>query len=103
MNLLILGLVIGSISVTFALQNFFSVTVSFLVWDITASLALIVLVSILSGLLVATLFTIPKSIRKAFTISRLKKENKKMKKELDLLANKNEEAKVVIPAEDKVL
>jgi len=104
MNLLILSLIIGSISVVFAIQNVFSVTVSFLFWDITASLSLIVLISVLVGLLIAVLLIVPRNIKNAFTISRLKKENKKMKKEFDLLKEKEEKiVKVVTPVEDKVL
>ena len=89
---LILGSIIGLISLIFALQNVFSVTVTFFTWDITASLSLVVLVSIVSGFIVATLLYLPQKIKSAFTISKLKRENKKIQKELDLLKKKEEEA-----------
>lgn len=87
---LIFGLLLGAVSVIFALQNVFTVTVTFLAWNITASLALLIVASILIGIIVATLFTLPKSIKDTFAVSKLLKENKKLKDELDAVTIKKE-------------
>jgi len=86
---LILGLIIGALSVIFALQNVFSVTVSFLTWNLTASLALIISIALLLGLVVGILFTLPESIKNSFAISRLSKENKKLVDELEKEKSEN--------------
>lgn len=81
---LIFGLIIGALSVVFALQNVFPVTVNFLNWDLTASLALIVSISIFAGFVIGILITAPSSIVKTFAISRLQKENKKLAEESEI-------------------
>jgi uncharacterized integral membrane protein len=73
---LILGLVIGGLSVMFALQNIFPVTVTFLAWEITSSLALLIAISIIVGLVISALISIPGAISNAMTISGLRKENR---------------------------
>jgi uncharacterized integral membrane protein len=80
---LVLGLVMGAVSVIFALQNNFPVTVTFLGSDFTSSLAVITVLSILAGIIITLLFSLPGAIRNSFLISRLKKENKKMFDELE--------------------
>lgn len=75
---LILGLIVGAASVIFALQNIFPVTVVFLAWEVTASLAVLIALSILVGIILCALLSIPESISNALEISRLKKENKKL-------------------------
>ncbi len=75
---LILGLLIGGLSVIFALQNVFPVTVNFLVWDLTASLAVIVSLSVVVGVIVSVLLSIPDALRNSVTIARLHKENKRL-------------------------
>lgn len=80
---LLLGLVVGGLSVVFAVQNVFPVTVTFLVWEITASLALIVALSVLAGLLIGALVSIPGAISNAMTVSNLRKENQRLAQERD--------------------
>ena len=92
---LIFGLFVGAISVIFALQNVFPVTITFLAWDITASLALVIAVSILMGLVIAVLLTLPESIRRSFVISRLQKENQKLKDDAEVVVINTAETVVV--------
>ncbi len=99
---LILGLVVGAISVVFALQNVFPVTVTFFAWDITGSLALIIAFSLLAGLLIAALLSIPEAVRSAFLILNLKKENKKLTEEIAQLRIQKETV-VVTPVETVVV
>lgn len=86
---LILGLIIGAISVIFALQNIFLVTVTFMAWELTTPLALIIAIAILTGLLIGIIFSIPEFIKNTFVVSNLKKENKKLSDELELAHKKN--------------
>ena len=79
---LIFGLIIGAVSVIFALQNIFPVTVTFLAWNLTASLAVIIVVSLFVGVIISSLLSIPGAIRSSLAISKLKKENKKLSDDL---------------------
>lgn len=78
-----MGLILGAAGVIFALQNVFPVTVTFLGWEMTASLAVIVILSLILGVLTSILMTVPGAIENYFTISQLKRENKKLIKEVN--------------------
>lgn len=78
---LITGLLIGAAAVVFALQNIFTVTVTFLGWELTASLAVLIILAVVVGALITALLTIPGAIKNSFVISVLKKENKKLHEE----------------------
>ncbi len=99
---LILGLIVGAVSVVFAFQNVFPVTVTFFAWNITGSLALIIAFSLLSGLLIAALLSIPEAVRSTFLILNLKKENKKLTEELEQLKNQKETV-VITPVETQTV
>ena len=79
---LITGLILGAAGVIFAFQNVFPVTVTFLGWELSASLAVIVILSLIIGALTSILMTVPGAIQNYFTISHLKRENKKLVKEV---------------------
>ena len=76
---LILGLLIGATAVVFAFQNIFQVTVTFMTWELTSSLAVIIILALLTGALISTLMTLPGAIKNSFIISKLKRENGKLK------------------------
>lgn len=80
--LFILGLVLGGIAVVFALQNVALVTVTFFSWHIEGSLAMILILSIISGILITLLLLLPGTIQTSLTLRRLKKETKKLEEEL---------------------
>ncbi len=92
---LILGLIIGGATVIFALQNVFTVTVTFLSWELTASLAILIILSVLVGVLISLLMTIPGTIKNSFVIGKLKRENKKLTEELATAHQATTEVKVV--------
>ncbi len=92
---LILGLVVGGLSVIFALQNVFPVTVTFLSWEITASLALLIAISVLVGLVIAALVSIPGAIANAMTISALRKENKRLNDDLHSVSRSDAQTVIV--------
>lgn len=79
---LFLGLVLGGFGVVFAFQNNFEVTVTFLGWELTGSLAVVIVISLLVGVVISVLMTMPRAIKNYFVISGLKKENNRLAKEL---------------------
>lgn len=80
--LFIVGLVLGAVSVIFALQNIAIITVSFFSWQITGSLALILSLALAMGLLIAILLILPESIANYFRYRKLIKENINLAEEL---------------------
>lgn len=94
---LIFGLIIGALSVIFAFQNIFPVTITFLVWHITASLALLISLSILIGISICYLLSIPESLKNSFAISKLKSENKKLEEKIEMTQKINNEAIISTP------
>ncbi len=77
-----LGLLLGAVAVMFALQNTFEVTVTFFTWTMTGSLALILILTIVAGMLVALLGTFPKSIRDSMQNRRALREIRALKEEI---------------------
>lgn len=80
--LLILALIVAIIAVIFAVQNAASITVSFLVWQFGASLALVLLLAVAVGVLLALLVTAPGNIRNSWNLSRLKKRVSELETEV---------------------
>ena len=80
--LFIIGLLLGAVSVVFALQNIASVTVIFFAWELTGSLALIILIALLTGILITLLLLLPESISTYFSYRRLQKANAVLAEEL---------------------
>ena len=80
---LIIGLILGAGVVIFAAQNFEPVMVSFLGWSFEGSIALIVILALLAGVIISMLFSIPSFIRNALAESKLKGHNEALRRELD--------------------
>jgi putative membrane protein len=70
----IIALLISIIAVVFALQNLAAVTVSFFIWSIHGSLALVLLVSMAAGVLISLLASLPGLIRARWTVSAQRKK-----------------------------
>lgn len=79
---LILGALLGAVSVIFVLQNITPITVSFFAWQIEGSLAIILFLALLSGMFITLLMFLPGFIRDEFRFSALKKQNKDLENEL---------------------
>jgi uncharacterized integral membrane protein len=60
---IIVALVIAGVAIVFALQNITAVTVTFLFWNLHASLALVLLLSVVVGVLISLLSSLPGLIR----------------------------------------
>ena len=78
---LIGGLVLGALSVIFALQNVAVVTVTFLSWQITGPLAFILLGTLVSGGVISLLVLLPSVIRDEMLFSVLRSERDELRKE----------------------
>lgn len=72
----------------FALQNTEMVALTFLGWQFTSSLALLVLVTLTTGVLITLLVSLPSYLATSFRIMGLKKDNKRL---LEELASRKEE------------
>lgn len=95
MIFLVIGLLVGGIAVIFILQNIIPITVHFFNWEMQGSLALILILSILTGAVLSALSCLPDMINNYFEINNLKKRVKELeaqadnyKKSLDELSRK---------------
>lgn len=81
--LFIIGLLIGAAVVLFILQNIIPITVTFLVWQFTGTVALLVLFAAVAGILIGLLLALPALVSKGFQYSSLKKQTKKLAEDLE--------------------
>ena len=79
--ILILGIALGAASVIFILENSAVVALTFLQWHFVTSIALVVILSMLVGVLLALIFTLPGAIGSSFKMRRLSKHNELLAKE----------------------
>ena len=76
----IVGLILGVIVVIFVLQNVIPVSVVFLGWHFNGSLALILLLAILLGMVISWLLSLPDMLK----LSDLMSHNKRLQKDLEI-------------------
>ncbi len=79
----LIGILIGVIGIIFAAQNPAVVHVEFLAWNINGSLAIIIFLALLAGMLIGVLIFIPAAIHDSKLFSYLKRHNKKLTAELE--------------------
>ncbi len=101
--LFIVGLLLGAVSVIFALQNIAVITVTFFSWQLTGSLALILLLAIASGVCITTFLLLPEFISNYFKYRALIKENEKVREELRKQKELTVFAKNTPPPEEKII
>jgi uncharacterized integral membrane protein len=82
---MIVGIVLGAVTVIFALQNVAPITVSFFSWHITGSLSVVLFSTLVAGAVVSLLFSVPEAIRNYMLFRNLKKQNKVLQDELAAL------------------
>lgn len=80
---LIIGLLIGAAAVVFILQNVTTVSVVFFAWQLNGSLALVLLLAIIAGILITMLFLLPTIVANRFLVGSLRKQNKKLQADLN--------------------
>ena len=78
---LIFGVILGGMSVVFALQNSAAVTVQFMGDDIPAPLALVLLGTILSGVLMTLFVLMPSLIRDEMYLKAIKRQKRELEDE----------------------
>jgi putative membrane protein len=78
-----LALIIAVIAVIFALQNTLVVTVSFLFWKFTGSLALVLLMALAAGALVSFLASLPALVRSQWSQRSLRKRAAELESNLN--------------------
>lgn len=90
--LLILALLIAIIAVVFALQNTMAVTVSFFVWQFDQSLALVLLLTMVVGVLIGIFTVLPGSARSKWRLKSQRKKIEALEKSLQQEKIQREEA-----------
>ena len=90
--LLILALLIAIVAVIFALQNTAAVTVSFFVWQFHESLALVLLLTIVVGVLIGIFTIMPGSIRNRWRLANQRKKVDTLEKMLQQEKIRREDA-----------
>lgn len=100
--LFVIGLLLGAVAVIFALQNIDIITVTFFSWHLTGSLALILLLAITSGVLIAILLLLPEFVNNYFRYKNLKKEKEGLEEELRKQKELTVFAKHTSPTEEDI-
>lgn len=89
--ILILGIIVAIVAVVFALQNNLPVVVAIALWRFEGSLALVLLVSLGLGALIAGLLSSPAVIRGQWTMGRLRKQIADLERQLAAQQQHNRE------------
>lgn len=76
---LAVGFILGLLALIFAFQNNEMVSLTFLQWNFESSLAVVVIMSLLAGVLIAILLSIPGAIARTVNTHILRKENASLK------------------------
>ncbi|MHB8133624.1 MAG: LapA family protein [Anaerolineaceae bacterium] len=79
---LVFALLISLFAVVFAVQNTAIVTVSFLMWDFNNSLAVVILLTVFTGVLISILMSLPGWIKNRVYQMNLRKKNKDLETKL---------------------
>ena len=80
---LILGFLLGAAAILFILQNTEVVALTFLQWQFETSVAFVVILSILVGVILALLLTLPGAIGSSFRMRKLRKHNEALAREAE--------------------
>ncbi|MBY0294353.1 LapA family protein [Patescibacteria group bacterium] len=100
---LLVGVVLGAVSVVFILQNSVPITVTFFAWQISGSLSLVLFSAVMTGVAVALLVLLPSFIKDDMYLSVIKKQKRELEEEL---AEKNRiiaEASTVVVTESSLI
>ena len=96
--LLILSLLIAILAIIFALQNTAAVTITFLVWTFQGSLALVMILALVAGVLIAFFALLPSSIRLRLRASSHKKDKSDLDRSLEACRQEVESLKQQLDA-----
>lgn len=76
------GLFITALAVIFAVQNPTPVTVTFLFWDFTGSLALVLIIFLVAGALISVFVSLPANISVRWTVRNQRKKIADLERQL---------------------
>lgn len=93
---IILALIIAIVAAVLAVQNVAAVTISFLMWNIHASLALMLIVALLAGFIIGMLVFLPGTIKGRMTASGQKKKWGLLETERNTFKQKFEESEKTV-------
>ncbi len=79
---MLLGALLGALSVIFVLQNITPITVTFLTWHISGSLAVVLFLALMAGVVITLLMLLPGLIRDEYNYHQLVKQKKQVEDEL---------------------
>jgi uncharacterized integral membrane protein len=79
---LVFALLISLFAVVFAVQNTAITTVSFLMWDFDNSLAVVILLTVFTGVLISILMSLPGWIKNRVYLMSIRKKNKDLETKL---------------------
>ena len=96
---MIFSFLIAILAVIFALQNTAAVTITFLLWQIQGSLALVLLVSLFAGVLMCFFATLPALLKDKWTARSNRKRLTEMEAALTVHRRKLEEAQAQLAAQ----
>ena len=94
MVFVILALLLALLAIIFALQNTITVTITFLFWQFTGSLALVLLVALAAGILISFLAYLPSLIRGQLSTRRMRKHTSELESDLAAHKQRLEEAQL---------
>lgn len=80
---IIIGLLLSSTAIFFAFQNPDIVTIKFFDNQITGTISLLIITSLLIGFLIAMIFFVPRLIADSWKVRSLKRENDQLKNRLN--------------------
>jgi uncharacterized integral membrane protein len=81
--LIILAVLLALLVTIFAVQNITATAIQFLFWNITGSLALILMVTFSTGILIGLMIMIPAAVRGRFQSAELRRAVKSLESRLD--------------------
>lgn len=80
---LILGFILGAVAILFILENNTVVALTFMQWQFETTIALVVILSILVGIILSLLMVLPSAIGSSFRMRRLRKHNERLAHEAE--------------------
>lgn len=101
--LLVFALLIAVVAVIFALQNTAPVTVSILFWNVTSSLAFVLLITLIAGIAVGFLAAAPTIVREKWVSRRHRKKLNELEANLAVHKAKLDEAQARITEQARPL
>lgn len=98
---ILIGIAFAIVAVAFALQNNVPVTVTFMLWRFDSALAMVLLLALAIGVLIAALFSTPAVLRLQWTVARQRRQIAGLEKANEDLRAEFRGLGVAAPTEDK--